>query len=308
MKTGGGRKQQPREVNADLLVFAGLVLASFLLLFFSTSSFVIDVKSAGLSMYSGVRGGVHSVSSWAGGTINSIQELALLQQQYRELAVRVEQYERLERSAAEILQENYRLREQLGFAEEITYRHIAAEIIGRDPNNLFSSLVINKGKRHGVDYNMAVIAFQDGVQALVGKVVQAGQFESLVMPIYDTSSFVPARFASSRYDGLVEGRGQRNYPLSMRLIARRARDEINVGDMVVSSGIGNTVDGAVYPPGINIGRVRRVLFREDETSMEAEIDFAVDFSRLEYVFVIDRQSGSPPAEDGGERPPQGGVE
>jgi rod shape-determining protein MreC len=264
-----------------------LTLASFLLLFFSTLSFVVDVKNVGLSMFSGVRGGINTVSTWIGRTINSIQELSILQRQYAELTLRVEQYEKLERSAAEIRQENYRLREQLGFSRQITYRHITAEIIGRDPDNLFSSLVINKGKRHGVDYNMAVIAFQDGMQTLVGKVVQAGQFESLVMPVYDVSSFVPARFAGSRYDGLVEGQGQGRYPLYMRLISKRARNDISAGDMVITSGIAGTGGGAVYPPGVNVGRVSKIFYKEDETSMEAELESALDFSRLEYVFVLD---------------------
>jgi rod shape-determining protein MreC len=134
---------------------------------------------------------------------------------------------------------------------------------------------------------MAVIAFQDGIQALVGKVVQSGQFESLVMPVYDVSSFVPARFASSRYDGLIEGQGNSEYPLLMRLISKRARDTIHFGDVIVTSGIGSSGSSSIYPPGINIGRVSRILYKEYDTSMEVELESAVDFSRLEYVFVID---------------------
>ncbi|GHV82040.1 hypothetical protein AGMMS49991_05980 [Spirochaetia bacterium] len=126
------------------------------------------------------------------------------------------------------------------------------------------------------------------MQALVGKVVQAGYVESLIMPVYDVSSFVPARFAASRFDGLVEGQGKSEYPLIMRLISKRARDEIHFGDMVVTSGIGGGGEGmAVYPGEINIGRVSRILYKEDESSMEVELDTAIDFSRLEYVFVIE---------------------
>ncbi|MDR1908387.1 MAG: rod shape-determining protein MreC [Spirochaetaceae bacterium] len=289
MKSGGKR------LSAEWYVLAALVMVSFLLLFFSTLSFVVDVKNVGLSLFSGMRGGVNVLSNWIGGTINSIEEVAQLRRDYDELASRIERYEQLERSAAEIRQENNRLREQLGFSRQIGYRHIAAEVIGRDPDNLFSSLVINRGKRHGVDYNMPVIAFQDGLQVLVGKVVQAAQFESLVMPVYDMSSFVPARFAASRYDGLVEGQGRGNYPLYMRLISKRAREEIGQGDMVVTSGISGAEGEAVYPPGLNVGRVSRVLYREDETSMEAELEGAADFSRLEFVFVIDKIDAS----DGG---------
>jgi rod shape-determining protein MreC len=288
MRTGGERKRK-RRVTTDTLIFAVLTLISFSLLFFSTRSFVVNFRDTGLSLFSGIRGGIHGVSSFAARTVLAVRELAVLRREYTELAGRMTRYEQLERSAAEIRQENNRLREQLGFSEIIGYRHIPAEIIGRDPDNLFSALVINKGKRDGVAYNMPVIAFRDGVQALVGKVIQAGQFESLVIPIYDVSSFVPARFSSSRYNGLVEGQGKDEYPLLMRLISKRARSEIHFGDMIVTSGIRGAVD-AVYPAGINIGRVSRILYQEYETSMEVELESAVDFSRLEYVFVIDANS------------------
>ncbi|MDR3130083.1 MAG: rod shape-determining protein MreC [Treponema sp.] len=286
MRLGGERKQKKR-VNADTYVFAVLVLISFSLLFFSSRSFVIDFGSLGLSMYSGIRGGISGVASSLSRTILSVQELAVLRREYSELLDRMIRYERLERDAAELRRENNRLREQLGFTAQTEYRHIPAEIIGQDPDNLFSAFVINKGKRDGVAYNMPVIAYQRGMQSLAGKVLQAGQMESLVMPVYDVSCFVPARLAESRYDGLVEGQGKREYPLLMRLISKRAREEISIGDTIITSGVGGVYPGAVYPPGITIGRVSRINYQEYETSMEAELEPVIDFSRLEYVFIID---------------------
>jgi rod shape-determining protein MreC len=211
-----------------------------------------------------------------------MRELAELRREHAELLRRVTRYEELERSNVEISQENARLREQLGFAQSLRYRHIPAEISGRDPDNLFSALVINKGTHAGVANNMAVIAWQNGARALVGKVIHAGAFESLVLPLYDANSFIAARFMVSRYEGIVEGQGGAESPLLMRFIPKRARDEISVGDIVVSSGI-----GGVYPPGTSIGRVSGVSYREYEISMEAELEPAIDFSRLEYVFVIE---------------------
>ncbi|MDR2184667.1 MAG: rod shape-determining protein MreC [Treponema sp.] len=265
-------------------VFAALVIGSFSLLFFSTRSFIVDVKDAGLSFFSGMRGGIHELSSLVSRTVLSIRELAALRREYAELADRVARYEQLERTAVEIRQENIRLREQLGFSRSLNYRHIPAELIGRDPDNLFSALVINKGKYAGVENNMVVIAWQNGVQGLVGKVIQTGQFESLVMPVYDVGSFIAARFFVSRYDGIVEGQGGPGAPLRMRFIQKRARNEISRGDLIVSNGM-----GGVYPGGITIGRVNAVHYQEDEISMEVELESVVDFSRLEYVFVIGKE-------------------
>jgi len=272
-------------VPAEVYVFAALMLVSFSLLLFSTRSLMTNIQDAGLSVFSGVRGRVDDLSSLVSQAFLTVQELARLKTEYAELQERFARFERLERSAAEINQENLRLKEQLGFSETLNYRHIPAKIIGRDPDNLYSALVINKGRHSGVEKDMAVIAWQGGSQALVGKVIHARTFESLVMPLYDSSLLIASRFSSSRFEGLVEGQGDTESALRMRLIPKRARDEINYGDLVVSSGM-----GGIYPPGLNIGRVSGVSYREYEISMEVELEPLIDFSRLEYVFVIEEKT------------------
>jgi rod shape-determining protein MreC len=272
-------------VPTEIYVFAALMLISFSLLLFSTRSLMMNIQDAGLSVFSGVRGRVDDLSSLVSQAFLSVQELARLKTEYAELQERFARFERLERSAAEINQENLRLREQLGFSETLSYRHIPAKLIGRDPDNLYSALVINKGRHSGVEKDMAVIAWQGGSQALVGKVINVRTFESLVMPLYDTNLQIAARFSASRFDGLVEGQGDPETALRMRFIPKRAKDEINYGDLIVSSGM-----GGVYPSGLNIGRVSGVSYREYEISMEVELEPLIDFSRLEYVFVIEKKT------------------
>ena len=285
----------------DAYVFAVLSMVSFSALFFSVRSFLIDFRDMGLSMYSGIRGSVHEVSAFVSRTINSVQELANLNREYAELSERIARYEQLERSAADIRQENQHLREQLDFAKTIRYRYIASEITGHDPDNLFSAFVINKGQKHGVSANMPVIAYQNGTETLVGKIVQAARFESLVMPLYDSSSFISARLAESRFEGIVEGQGKPGNPLLMRFVRGRVRGEINIGELVVSSGL-----GGVYPPGISLGRVSNILYQESDTSVEIEITSIADFSRLEYVFVIDARKPGGDAYAAGAVPASGG--
>jgi rod shape-determining protein MreC len=282
-----------RRTHAKAYVFIALILVSLSILFLSVRGFTDGLTDTSLSMYSGLRGSVYRLRSFITRTIFSIQELAVLKEQHDELADRISRYERLERTSAGILQENNRLREQLGFSQNISYRHIAAEIIGSDPDNLFSALVINKGKRDGIAANMPVIAYQknershtsDTVPAgtvLVGKVIQVAQFESLVMPLYDSISYVSARLGESRTEGIVEGQGSPDIPLLLRFIRRQARGDISTGEQVLTSGL-----GGVFPPGILLGRVNRVLYQDTDTSIEIELESSVDFSRLVYVFVID---------------------
>ena len=278
-------KKQKTRSFADAYVFVVLTLVSFFVLYFSNSTFIVSFKELGLSLSLGFRNGIHWVTSGASHIVMSVAEITDLRRDYAALLERVARYERYERTSAEILQENRRLRELLDFSDRLEFVSIAAEITGRDPDNLFSAFAINKGRRAGVMPDMPVVAYQNGVQGLVGKVVKAGQFESLVMPVYDSTSFVPARLSESRYEGIVEGQGSLEEPLLMRFIPKRARDEISIGDLIITSGIGGPT--RVFAPGITIGRVSQVLYQENEISMAVELESVIDFSRLEYVFVID---------------------
>jgi len=273
----------PKRSNNTLYVFLALVTISFSCLLFSTRSFVIDVRDVGFSLFSGIRGVIQGVSTSVQKTILSVKELSRLKEEYDQLVKQLERYEELARNAADIEQENINLKKQLNFSQNLIFKHIPAQIIGKDPDNLFSSFVIDKGIKEGIKKNMAVIAFQDGTQGLVGLVVQVGRHESMVMPVYDYNSYVSARFAQSLYEGIVSGQGDSNGPLVMKYIKKRAKDEIQYGDRVVTSGL-----GGIYPKGIEIGRVSKIIFQEYETSLTVELEPSIDFSRLEYVFVIEK--------------------
>jgi len=285
-KSGG--KLPVTVLNSSFYVFISLIIVSILLLMFSGGNLIFHFKNTGMSIFSGVRGGIYEVTSAVSRTVLSVKELASLRKEYAELLKQLERYEELERSNAEIYQENKRLREQLGFAQTLRYKRIPAQISGRDPNNLFSAVVINKGSFAGVTRDMTVVAWQNGTQALVGKVIQIGAFESLVMPVFDNNALVSSRLSVTRYEGIVEGQGNQETPLLMRFVPKRARDEINIGDIVVSSGM-----GGVFPAEINIGRVNKIISPEYESTLEIEVLPMIDFSRLEYVYLIEKETVTP---------------
>jgi rod shape-determining protein MreC len=210
--------------NASIYVSASLVIISILLLMLSSRNFIINFKDIGLSLFTGIRGGVYEVSSFVSRTVLSVKELSDLRKEHAELLRQLSRYEELERSNAEINLENARLREQLGFSRTLRFKRIPAQISGKDPDNLFSAIVINKGSFSGVKNNMPVVAWQNGTQALVGKVIHTGVLESLVMPVFDVNSLIASRFLVSRYEGIVEGRGNQEAPLLLRFVPKRARD------------------------------------------------------------------------------------
>jgi rod shape-determining protein MreC len=238
--------------------------------------------AVGLTVLGFFQRGFSAVGGFVTDTITSIAELRRLRENYHELAAKLDRYTNMERGMAELREENARLREQLGLAAELGYQRIAARIVAKDPENLYSTIIIDKGVGDGIRKNMPVIAFQDGIEGLVGKVVEVGQGVSMILPLYDTGSFVAARLAGgSRFEGLVGGQGSGDSPLLMKFVKKRAKNEVQFGDLIVTTGY-----ESIYPPEVAVGRVRRVIDPEFQTSIDIELDPILDFSRIEYVFVI----------------------
>ncbi len=263
------------------VTFAVLIVISFLFLMFSTKSVVLKPKEIGLSFFSLFQTAFTKTGGWISSTVNSIGELNRLKAEYDKAKERLRNFDLMERDNLNLKQENLRLKEQLGFKESLQYRHITAEVIGKDPENLYSTIVINKGSRDGIKKDMPVIAYQDGFQGLVGKTMNVGINATAVLPLYDRACFVSARFHRSRYEGIINGMGISDEKLIMRYIKKRAKNEIQYGDLIVTSGL-----NSLYPKDIYIGRVKGISAKEYDTSLEVELEPIIDFSKLEYVFVI----------------------
>ena len=167
------------------------------------------------------------------------------------------------------------------------YKNHPAQIIGRDPNNQYSTLTINKGSRHGIRKNMPVIAVQNGLVGLVGKVLQVGHTTSLVMPIYDYESNVSARIQDTRDVGLVSGLGWEDRPLSMKYIKKRVLPDLQYGDLIVTSG-----ENENFMKDIPIGYINTITVQDYDSSLNIELTPVVDFGRLEQVFVLTSYTAS----------------
>lgn len=258
------------------------VLVSGVFLGFSSGSFVLNFKKIGFTVFSSVQAGVHKIVDGVGSTFGAVKELARLKKEYAELTKKLESYEQMRRSNAEIRKENERLLEQLNFTTYLEEKNYPAQIISRDADNLYAYFTINKGSSSGIKKNMSVIAYQNGNSGLVGKVVQVGAFTSIVMPIYNMNCTVSARIQNTRDLGLVTGKGKEELPLSMNYIKKRVLEELHYGDVVVTSG-----ENSNYMRDLPIGTISKISVIDYNSSLDIELTPIIDFSRLETVIVVD---------------------
>ncbi len=263
------------------LLLVVFVLISGVMLGFSSGSFVLNFKKIGFTVFSTVQAGIYKIGSGIGDTFGAVRELGKLKKEYAELTKKMENYEQMRRSNAEIRKENERLLEQLNFTTSLEEKNYPAQIISRDTDNLYAFFTINKGSSSGIKKNMPVIAYQNGNSGLVGKIVQVGAFTSVVMPIYNLNCTVSARIQNSRDLGLVSGNGNDELPLSMKYIKKRVLEDLHYGDIVVTSG-----ENSNYMRDLPIGSISKISIIDYDSSLDIELTPIIDFSRLETVVVV----------------------
>jgi rod shape-determining protein MreC len=93
-----------------------LILISGTMLSFSSGGFVLNFKRIGFSVLSSMEKGSSYVVNGVKSGFTAVKELRQLKKEYNELVVKLENYEQMQRSNADIRKENERLKEQLGFS------------------------------------------------------------------------------------------------------------------------------------------------------------------------------------------------
>ncbi len=278
------KKQNGFKFRFPEFLLIGLLLISNIVLNFSSGGFILNLKKIGFSAISTVEKGVHIVTHGIGDTFSAVKELKQLKKDYNDLVIKLENYEQMQRSNADIRKENERLREQLDFAISLDEQNYPAQIISRDFDNVYTYLTIDKGSVNGIKKNMPVIAFQNGNRGLVGKVVQVGTFTSQVMPVYNLNYIVSARIQNQRDLGLVNGTGSQDKPLLLQYIRKNVASELSYGDIIVTSGENDN-----YLKDIPIGTISKIISLDYNSSLNIELIPIIDFSRLENVIVVNQK-------------------
>jgi rod shape-determining protein MreC len=173
----------------------------------------------------------------------------------------------------EILIANERLREYVGLLDESDHQAVAASVIARDPSPWYRTLIINKGCDSGVVKGCPVV-LPDGV---VGHVLTASSGYAMVLLLIDRNCAVDALVQRTRTRGVVEGTSAARCVLNY--LPRQ--EDVRAGDTIISSGF----DG-IFPKGLSIGYVSKIIRRNTGLFQEIEVVPFVDFNRIEEVMVI----------------------
>lgn len=215
--------------------------------------------------------------AWWQGAEGYFQSLEALREENRRLKAEAGRRSALEWELERLRRENSRLRELLGYRDSFwgPARPLAARVISRSPDEWLGDVLLDRGRRDGVEREAVAVA----PGGLVGRVVSAGPGTSLLRLITDPSSAVGVVVYREGlpYPGVVEGIGAEDR-LKLKLFSRQS--PVRPGDPVFTGPWSDR-----FPPGIPVGRVASPV-QDDGRALWAVVSPHVDFLRLEEVLLL----------------------
>ena len=223
-----------------------------------------------------VQNGLTYLKNKINGNENFFYSIDNLKKENEELKDKNSQLELQLRELEIIKSENETLKAYVNLTDKYKeYKTIPACVINRDISNYSKTIIINVGSKDGISEDMTVIADE----GLVGYVISVTDYTSKVQTIVDSASATSCLLSTSRDSIVCKGILDINSMLKAMYIATDAN--VIQGDSVETSGI-----GGIYPKGIHIGTVQKVVNSTNATDRYALVETKVDFEKLETVLVI----------------------
>ncbi|MBB5188154.1 rod shape-determining protein MreC [Zhongshania antarctica] len=174
----------------------------------------------------------------------------------------------------ELRAENVRLRELMNSAERINDTVVVAEVVAvaSDPNR--HQLVVDKGSRDGAFVGQPVI----DATGLLGQIIEVGLLQSRVLLITDSAHALPVRVSRNGLRAIAEGTGLID-ELTLTHVA--ATTDIQIGDLLVSSGLGGR-----FPGGYPVGEVTDVSIDPGQPFAEVRARPMAQLDRSRNVLLV----------------------
>jgi rod shape-determining protein MreC len=264
-----------------LTTFA-LLIVSVMLIGLTETKVGVSAGKIGFSIIYPFQYIFNSTGKGVNSVVNAVAERNKLEKQLNLAMIELEQYRKMLIDFNVIIKENSDLRNTLELRDSFNYKSLTAQIVGRDPANMFDYLIIDKGSNHGIRENMAVISYKNGRKALVGKIFAVTPFASKVMTLKNPDLQVGVVIDYNGTHCMVQGQRTANQDVRLLYVPKDFTLEEGRSPLVYTSG-----DSFFYSKGIEIGTISEIVpSKRFEIYNEARVTMSEDYSKLEYVLVL----------------------
>lgn len=159
------------------------------------------------------------------------------------------------------------------------YKLKYASVISRNTKDYFEEVIIDVGKKDGIKENLAVIT-KDG---LVGKIIKVTNKTSTVRLITSSNIYnkisVNIEADNKSVTGIITSYDSLTNSLTIEGITENVN--IQTGSLVTTTGLSD-----IYPSGILVGRVSRVMKDNFDLAYILKVEPTENLSSFHYVAVI----------------------
>lgn len=261
--------------------FLSLVLAAFaLMLLGKAETLVVErTRTAIADVAAPILDALSRPAASVDNFIDQVKELLQLREENARLRKEVARLHSWHSIANNLAVENQSLREMLNFVPPPRASFVSARVIADGSGPFSRSLLLNVGTRNGIAKGQAVV----NDAGMIGRITEVGQRSARVLLLSDFNSRVPILFESSRERAILAG----DNTATMRLDFVAPTAKVTVGERIVTSG-----HGGLLPAGLTVGTI--VNGKDGAPRVQP----FVDWSRLEYVRVVDYPAPTNPEADG----------
>lgn len=236
------------------------------------------IENIGNKIVMPIQNGFTYLKNKISGNSTFFSDIDTLKKENDELKNKNKEIEKSLKEIESIKTENETLKEYLGLTEKYSnYKTIPGDVINKDISNYSRTITLNIGSKDGVKKDMTVIA----EEGLVGHVISVTDRTAKVQTIIDPASSVSSMLSTTKESIICKGTLEDKSTLKAIYIPTEA--SVIQGDTIQTSGL-----GGLYPKGLQIGTIKKVVDTENLTDRYAVVSVSVDFNKLNSVLVINQ--------------------
>ncbi len=188
-------------------------------------------------------------------------------------------YFSLKKENEKLLEENLRLRRRLENIttekQEYVPEYMTTNVVNASVFRQKNYLTINKGEKHGVKKQMAVM----GHKGVIGLIENTSQHYATVIPIINTRFHLSVKIKRNDYFGSLSWDGQSYKYAQLNDIP--AYVDVQAGDTVTTSGLSTS-----FPENKLVGIISETKKTENTAFWDIQIRLATDFKQIHSVYII----------------------
>lgn len=164
----------------------------------------------------------------------------------------------------------------LDSALSASFNFKGAKVINNSIRLSQNYITLNKGAKQGIKPGMGVF----NGQGVIGRVKGVSNNFSTVISLLHTELLVSSKIESKEVFGSIKWDGRN--PKNAKLLYVPRHVKVQVGDKIVTSGY-----NAVFPEGINIGKILEVSQGSDTNYLDIVVELSTDFTKISYVYLVE---------------------